>query len=236
MTWGSLRVTHLSGKWSATPGELRAALNAIVDEHGADVITLTEVQPEDLGRAIREWCAGHGWHLQHPKVKGAAECAILSRLPLVARRRRQLTKLGLRIGRKDPTFLVSAHVVGWGWFSVLHTPAHTGGLRRFGRYRWPTRVYYSILETLAIVQLRMRMHWTVLMDANLDLRRPVIRSLFGRVFPGLQVINPIDQQITEGGRVIDGGVTNLRVLSCVTGSRLDGFDHRPVHMTFTRPA
>lgn len=229
----TLTIAHQSGHWTCTPAELIEALHVLMFGHGADLVTITEVSPPKFRRVLRAWAKRHGLYLYHPGHAGANECAILSSHPITKVRQRQLTRLRLRIGRTAPTYLVSAHVQGWGWFSVLHTPAHTEGLRDTGKSAWFTRVYLSIVDTLQVVRLQTRRRWTILGDWNGELRSGRFRLLLERTFPRLHLLNPRTQRPTLENRVIDGGMTSLRTVDPFATIRtpLKGLDHHAVIAT-----
>jgi hypothetical protein len=176
---------------------------------------------------MRVWAKRNGWHLWHPNRRGRNECAILSRRPLDHRRAFRLTGLTLKAGRTAPLYLVAAHIKGGPWIGAWHTPAHNGGLRRG---LWPTRVYMSALTGLRAA--RMRMHGggvALAADWNLDLRRCDVRAQLAKPYPHMQWGWTPGQKNTEGGRVIDGVLTNLPILEpSTTLPAQPGFDHRPV--------
>jgi hypothetical protein len=63
-------------------------------------------------------------------------------------------------------------------------------------------------------------------DWNLDVRRPVVRRFFATFFPRLHWTHDRHTRGTHGNRLIDGTLTNLRVVQPArTLTRMDGFDH-----------
>jgi hypothetical protein len=230
----SLRHVHTSGRFTATTEQLTAALDfyAGITSGGedADVITLTEVSPDKYDAALIEWSEQHGWALHHPTIRGRDECAVLSRRPLDRRKAWRLTDLTLKSGRTAPIYLVAAHLQDGPWFGVWHSPAHNMGLSHTGKAAFPTRVYLSALTGLRAARLKMHSGGVVLAaDWNLDLRRPDIAARLAKPYPHMKFAVDAHQIPTDGGRVIDGVLTNLPIEA--TGSTLDaqpGFDHKSV--------
>ena len=230
----NIRHVHASGRFTATPEQLAAALTFYATDPAvkADVITLTEVSPAHLRPALRVWAAKSGWHRHHPPGAGKSECAVLARAPypFTHTQASRLSPLTLRSGRNTPLYAVDAEVKGGPWFSVTHTPAHNGGLDPTGKTAWPTRVYLSV--TAGWHAARMRMHGggvVLAADWNLDLSRKAVRDRLARPYPRMTWGWHSAQQPTEGGRVIDGILTTLPHGDSVTllPSR-PGFDHRAV--------
>lgn len=225
-----MRHVHASGKAShpaATETQLRHALTTYLHDYDADVITLTEMGRS--GPALLQWANAHDVHLHHPHGSGRAECAIVSRTPFLSKRVKRLSPLTLRTARSAPLYAVTGRVQGGPWFSVTHTPAHTHGLNPWGPTAWATRVYISALHGWRVARLRRHGGVVLAADWNLDLRRVKVRRRLGRPFPGMKWGWHPGQGSTEGGRVIDGVLTDLRI---VTPSRTlpaqPGFDHRAV--------
>jgi hypothetical protein len=233
VTGAHVRHVHASGKSShpaATEANLAAALTYFVtDPHVmADVITLTE-----MGRshaALVRWTEKSGFNLHHPLGFGRSECAIISRQPLTHKRADRLTPLRLRSARSAPLYAATAKVQDGPWFSVTHTPAHNGGLDPTGKTAWPTRVYTSLASGWRVVRMKMRGGGVVLAaDWNLDLRRAKIRRRLARPYRRMKWGWHPSQGSTEGGRVIDGVLTNVPIVShSTTLPAQPGFDHNPV--------
>lgn len=220
-----LTFVHASGKASkpaATGAQMASALDAYT-EAGAQVITLTEVAGLEMTTTLASWAKTNRWHLYHPSAVGQRECAILSRKPFDRTKAQRLTDLTLKTGRTAPLFLVSAHIKGGPWVAVWHSPAHTQGLKAG---LWPTRVYRSALTGLLKARMRMRGSGFVLAgDWNL---RPELLTKVSP-FKHLTWAGAAHQKPTEGGRVIDGFLTNLDVAEpAVTLPPEPGFDHRAV--------
>lgn len=216
-----IKHAHQSGKHNATPDQWRAMLTGLAKYH--QVITLTECsQRRDV---IAAWAEANHWHLHHPEQPGGAECAILSRRPISHGRIRRLTRLTLKSARKAPITSVIARTFGIR-FDVLHTPAHTHGLRAAGKTSWPTKVYHSMLDGLRrILPAKPR---TVVGDWNLPINEAAIRALLE--LPGLTFAVP--PKPTHGDRTIDGAQTNLTVVHVETLERFPGFDHAPVSIWY----
>lgn len=221
-----LRVVHASGRFSATPSQLALALDNYSAQ--ADVITLTEVAK--FGATLGQWARSRGWFLYHPDRPGMAECAILSNRQFDRTASHRLTDLRLKVGRTTPMYLITARVKGGPWFGVWHSPAHNEGLKPG---LWPTRVYLSALRGLRHARMRMHGGGVVLAaDWNLDLRRTAVRAQLAKPYPHMRWAWAPGQKSTEGGRVIDGVLTNLRVLSPArTLPAVPGFDHRAIIVT-----
>jgi hypothetical protein len=207
MTQATLRDVHFSTKFLASVAQLDSALDFLVCV--ADRIRLTEVSPHRFGPGLIAWADKHDFYLYHPTEPGANECAILSRYPITAKAAYKATRLGLKIGRKQPTWVVAARTKGWGWAPVLHTPAHTGGLRTTGRFAWATKVYRSVMHGIGRIQVKLGRRQTWSMDANLDVTRDKNRQVIEKALPGMTVCAPKNQEPTEGGRVIDIHATNI---------------------------
>ena len=158
----TLRHVHTSGRFDATPSQLANALNTYVGEgpggFGADVITLTEVSPNQYDQPLRAWAGRHGFELHHPTLRGRDECAVLSRRPIEKRKAWRLTDLTLKVGRTAPLYLVAVKLRDGPWFAVWHTPAHNMGLSTFGKAAVPTRVYRSALTGLRHSRLKI-LYW-----------------------------------------------------------------------------
>lgn len=226
MTLNRVRLIHASGRFTATVDQLIAALDVYAAQ--ADVITVTEVSPARFHRSgLLRWADQNGWHVHHTTGAGENECAILSRWPLARRKTFRLTPLTLKTGRTAPIYLVAARIKDGPWIGVWHTPAHNDGLRPG---LWPTRVYQTALTGLR--QARMRMHGggvAIAADWNLDLRRPSVRAHLARPYPRMRWALTRHQTPTQGGRVIDGVLTNRQVIDPATTLPPEpGFDHRAV--------
>jgi hypothetical protein len=163
----------------------------------------------------------------------ADECAILSSVPLEDHRARgKLTDLHLTratTGRtSDRSSLTAAKMHDGPWLADWHTPAHNGGL---DPKTWPTKVYESALEGLHVARREMRGPDGLVLaaDWNVDLARGEIRDRLGHPYPHMTWSWHRGQAPTEGGRVIDGFLTNLPIRH--KGETLPsrpGFDHHPV--------
>jgi hypothetical protein len=223
-----VRLIHASGRFDAGVPNLTTALDAYAQQ--ADVITLTEVSPAAYGPALRAWVKREGWHLWHPRNGNADECAILSRTPLDQRKAWQLSDLPIPGRGGAQVYLVAAHVKGGPWVAVWHTPAHNSGLSKVGKAKTATRVYLAALARLHTLRLRMHGGGVVFCaDWNLDLRRPTVRAQLAKPYPRMKWGWTPGQKNTEGGRVIDGVLTNLPILGpSVTLPTRTGFDHRAV--------
>lgn len=227
-----LRHVHASGKSSrpaATDANLAAALTYFATDPKvmADVITLTEMGHSHA--ALVRWADRSGWHLWHPVGPGRSECAVVSREPLIDKSADRLTPLRLRSARSAPLYAATAKVQDGPWFSVTHTPAHNGGLSKSGKYAWPTRVYISVAAGWHAARRRMRGGVVLAADWNLDLRRVKVRRRLSRPYPRMKWGWHPGQGTTEGGRVIDGILTNVPIVAhSRTLPPQPGFDHRPV--------
>jgi endonuclease/exonuclease/phosphatase (EEP) superfamily protein YafD len=219
-----LTVVHASGKASkpaATAGQLNTALDWYATQ--ADVITLTEVAGTDVSAALVLWAGAHGWHLYHPSGAGKSECAVLSKKPFGATKALRLTDLTLKTGRTAPLYLIAAHIKGGPWVPVWHSPAHTHGLKPG---LWPTRVYRSALAGLLAARMKLR-GGGVILGGDWNLRPELLVKV--APFKHLTWAGAANQKPTEGGRVIDGFLTNLHVATpAVTLPAQPGFDHKAV--------
>lgn len=230
-----------SGKVTATPGQLDHSLNHYAElmahqaphatRHG---ILVTEVSPDKFNRPLRNFANDLGWWLFHPQgVRGADECAVLSSVPLTDHATWVLTDLHLTkatTNRTAPIALTGAKMRNGPWLSDWHTPAHTGGL---DPGTWPTHVYLSALEGLHRARQDMGGGDGVVLaaDWNIDLDRGEVRDRLGKPYPQLHWSWHRGQKPTEGGRVIDGFLTNLPIRHAAeTLPKQPGFDH---HAVFT---
>jgi hypothetical protein len=228
-----------SGKVTASPDQLVHALHHHAQtlkekapKAGRHGILVTEVSPDKFNQPIRDVAHDLGWWAFHPEgIRGADECAILSSVPLEDHATWQLTDLHLTratTGRTAPICLTAAKMNDGPWLADWHTPAHNGGL---DPSTWPTKVYQSALEGLQIA--RRHMHGpdgcVLAADFNVDLARGEIRDRLGAPYPHMTWSWHHGQAPTEGGRVIDGFLTNLPIKTkAETLPRLPGFDHHPV--------
>lgn len=223
-----MKHVHASGKSShpsATSNQLARALTTYFLDYRADVITLTEMSRMDL--ALRNWAVQYGCKVYHPTGWGKSECAILSRAPLKSQHTSRLSSLTLRTARVAPLYAVAAQLQDGPWFSVTHLPAHTGGL---DPREWSTRVYISALSGWHTARLQMRGGGVVMAaDWNLALELAKNRKLLARPYPGMSWGWHPQQESTQGGRVIDGVLTNRPIKSpSRTLPVQPGFDHRAV--------
>jgi hypothetical protein len=223
-----VRLIHASGRFDAGVPNLEHALDTYAPD--ADVITLTEVSPAHYAPALRSWAKANGWHLWHPRVNNADECAILSREPLDKRAAWRLSDLPIPGRGGAKVYLIAAHVKDGPWIGVWHTPAHNEGLSTVGKAAIPTSIYLAALTRLRALRLRMHGGGVVFCaDWNLDLRRQPVRAQLQRPYPRMKWGWTPGQKNTEGGRVIDGVLTNLPILAhSVTLPAQPGFDHRAV--------
>jgi hypothetical protein len=228
-----------SGKVTASPDQLAHALGHHVQTleqkapHAKRLgMLLTEVSPDKYNEPLRDCAHDLGWWLFHPQgVRGADECAVLSSVPLEEHAAWTLTDLHLTkatTGRTAPITLVGAKQRNGPWLADWHTPAHNGGL---DPKTWPTKVYDSALEGLQVARRHMRGPdgLVIAADWNVDLARGEIRHRLGEPYPHMTWSWHPGQSPTEGGRVIDGFLTNLPIKTkAETLPRLPGFDHHPV--------
>jgi hypothetical protein len=223
-----MRMVHASGRFDAGDPNLEHALDAYAPH--ADVITLTEVSPAHYATALLDWSTANDWHLWHPRVGNADECAILSREPLDKRAAWRLSDLPIPGRGGAKVYLIAAHVKGGPWIGVWHTPAHNEGLSKVGKAATPTRIYLAALTRLHALRLRMHGGGVVFCaDWNLDLRRQPVRARLAKPYPRMTWGWTPGQKNTEGGRVIDGVLTNLPILEhSVTLPAQPRFDHRAV--------
>lgn len=215
---------------------------AALDEDLADVqrlapharrwaILLSETSPNKFNAPLVDWCDEHDAHLFHKSsVPGGDECAIISSEPFAETAVHRLTNLKLTkatTNRTAPIELCSARVKGGPWLNMWHSPAHNDGLNP---QRWPTRVYLDALRGLHAVRLNEHGAGSVLAgDWNIDLSRAAVRAQLAKPYPRMRWSYSAGQHPTEGGRVIDGFLTNLPLVQPGRTLRLrDGFDHRPV--------
>jgi len=72
-------------------------------------------------------------------------------------------------------------------------------------------------------------------DWNLDLDRPAVRAQLAKPYPRMKWAWSGEQKATQGGRVIDGALTNLKVAEvAVTLPAQPGFDHKAVLFTVVK--
>lgn len=224
----TIRDCHQSGKFSVDVDVLLERLDHLV-ALGYEIIRLTEVSSPKFRKPLEAWAKANNFHIYHPRRSGANECAILAKNKISRRFSWQATKFALKVGRKAPTWVVSCRVDGAGQCFVLHTPAHNDGLKKG---LWPTRVYYSIIDSIKRRIKFKRETWSA--DFNVDLRRDNFKGeIEHNWFRGLTLAVSKNQKPTEGGRVIDGFATTDEVVqSGVTETAIPGgqkhLDHLPV--------
>jgi hypothetical protein len=228
-----------SGKVTASAGQLYSALGhyAIALKRKAPrarryAILVTEVSPDKFNKPLRAFAQNFGgWALFHPLgIRGADECAILSTIPFEDQQAWQLTDLHLThatTGRTAPIALTGAKPRNGPWLADWHTPAHTGGL---DPRTWPTHVYLSAREGLKRAREDMGGGDGVVLaaDWNIRLESGPVRDRLGKPYPNMEWSWHPGQEPTEGGRVIDGFLTNLPIRRVETLPREPGFDHHPV--------
>jgi hypothetical protein len=228
-----------SGKVTASPDQLASALRHHIKTLKEKAprarrygVLVTEVAPDRYNAPLREFASAVGWDLFHPQgVPGADECAILSSVTLEDQATWQLTNLHLTratTGRVGPIALTAAKMHDGPWLADWHTPAHNGGL---DPKTWPTKVYESALDGLHVARREMRGPdgLVIAADWNVDLARGEIRDRLGHPYPHMTWSWHRGQAPTEGGRVIDGFLTNLPIRhKGETLPRRPGFDHHPV--------
>jgi hypothetical protein len=228
-----------SGKVTASPEQLRRALHNHVrtlerkaphaDRYG---ILVTEASPDKYNDPLHEFAQEHRWWMFHPLgMPGADECAVLSSVPLEDHAAYRLTDLHLTkatTNRTAPIVLTGAKLHDGPWLADWHTPAHNGGL---DPKTWPTHVYDSALEGLrvAVHDMGGGDGKTIAADFNVDLARGEIRDRIGKDYPHMHWSWHPGQKPTEGGRVIDGFLTNLPIKQAAVTLPLEhGFDHHAV--------
>jgi hypothetical protein len=219
-----------SGHWDMEVVQLESALDYFFKVEKADVVQYTEVSPDKFYWPIRHYCHKNNLHLHHPKRPGADECMTVSRVKITQRRSHQATEFKLPHGRTAPTFLLSTKLAGWGKFRVLHTPAHTGGLRKTGKFAAWTRVYYSVLDFLARKIRNTAGMQTFSADVNLDMHLEKNYELFAEYFAGLTYAGRQKQYGDLGHRLITATWTNhvVHKRSETLSPRRPGHDHAPV--------
>jgi hypothetical protein len=168
----------------------------------------------------------------HPLGRpGADECAVLSSVPLEDHAAYRLTDLHLTkatTNRTAPIVLTAAKLHDGPWLADWHTPAHNGGL---DPSTWPAHVYDAALEGLrvAVHDMGGGDGKLIAADWNVDLARGEIRDRIGKDYPHMHWSWHPGQKPTEGGRVIDGFLTNLPIKQpAVTLPLEHGFDHHAV--------
>lgn len=235
------RIVHIaqSGHWNMDIEELLGALDHYFNVLEVDIVEYTEVSPPKFRKPLVRWCKKHHLYLHHPRGRGRGECMTVSRLPVdrVRSHARLLSKMRLNIGRTAPTYLKVTAIPGWGKFRFVHTPAHTGGLRRYGVFRWPTRVYLSVMSGLRRIMDSTKGYNTAGGDENLDLDRPDVQALLGKNMPGLTYAGSPDQKPDIGNRLITGIWTNLTIVRpSRTLMKQPGHDHGGVCTVLGRRA
>lgn len=224
------KLTHVaqSGHWDMTVGELLDALGYYFNVLEADVVEYTEVSPPKFRKPLRKWCKKNHLYRHHPRGRGRGECMTVSRIPIgrLASHARLLSKLRLKVGRTAPTYLKVTAIKGWGKFRFVHTPAHTGGLKKFGGFAWPTRVYMSVMSGLRRFMDNTHGYNTAGGDVNLDLGLQRNLELLGQNMPGLKYAGRHGQKGDLGNRLITGVWTNLTIVSrSQTLDKQPGHDH-----------
>jgi hypothetical protein len=226
-----------SGHNLASSDQLLSALTAhartlreTVHERDSKVIELTEMAAAKFGRPLRMFSDMSGMHLFHPAARGPSECAILTSRPIHRQTYLLLTdkKLDPHVTNRSADIFVDAvQPEDDDWFAMLHTPAHNDGLT--GRSR-AKLVYLDML--VGLKTWRMRTHGKVAIGADWNAdpqHNKHVAAILAERFPHLAWAGDEHQKPTEGGRVIDGVLTNRVVIKpAETLGALPGFDHRGV--------
>lgn len=233
---GALIYIAQAGKWTMTVDEFLNAMAFFFNTMHAHVVQYTEVSPAKFQHPkVKDWFLDNGIHLHHPEEPGANECLTASRIPINFKRSRarRLSDLVLKVGRKQPTYLLTTFITGWGKFRFLHTPAHTDGLKPG---LWPTRVWRAVMGRVHRIVKRYQGLETVGGDINYDLNRKSRKAVIDPYFAGLTYAGDKDSGADLGGRLITGTWTNLKIIRhSEVLKRQPGHDHAPVRTVLGRP-
>jgi hypothetical protein len=177
------------------------------------IILSTELSATKYNKPLQNWCDDHEKHLYHPLRSGADECCVISDLPFDDHLSMKLTDMHLTkatTNRIADIYFDGAHVKDGGWFGDWHTPAHNGGL---ALHNHPADVYRSALHGLKDAATHMHGKKFIAADYNVALDRQEMRDAVGQDFPNLKWTWHPGQKGTEGGRVIDGAMTNMTIIT-----------------------
>lgn len=232
---GTLIYIAQAGKWSMSVDEFLDAMEYFFGTLHAHVVQYTEVSPEKFQHPkVTTWFETQGIDLHHPSEPGANECLTASKIPINFRRShaRRLSDLVLKVGRKQPTYLLTTFITTWGKFRFLHTPAHTDGLKPG---LWPTRVWRAVMARMKRIVKNYKGTETVGGDINYDLNRKSRAAVIDPYFHGLTYTGDVHSGDDLGGRLITGVWTNLRIVEpAKVMKRQPGHDHAPVRVLLAR--
>ncbi|GAA5154839.1 hypothetical protein GCM10023340_39030 [Nocardioides marinquilinus] len=238
---------RISGRYDATPAELKAALLTMANGRGerpADVLRLTEVGSPAHRQALVEWARANGWWLFHARGRGEGECALLGRrgtTRLLRADALETTHMRLRTSRDAPLTVLAAAVEVTKTGQVvliaeMHTPARVSTPGGF-RGGWPSKVHRAMTAGAARALRKWRR------SLPKEIRRRIVGRSYGADWnihlalgwavlylrsrwPNLRVAAKRLVRTHRGGRVIDAELTDVETSQpTVVMGRLPGFDH-----------
>lgn len=208
---------HHSGRFDRSARSLVRGFRNDLD-HGADIISFTEVDNESRAHALRRAAKVAGWGFYRPGER-TDECAVVwdaSKFELVEAFGRVLssiktwsTKGGLRTPFSG-TFVVLREIATGDLIviAVCHTPSHVqqGGHwysnNRSRQYRDGMKTMRRIIKHLNR-QYKPKGGIVFSMDSNLDIKRLWVRAYLNATFPFLRVLVDAHEKPTHDRRVID---------------------------------
>jgi hypothetical protein len=233
---------HSSGRFSVTPGDLKAALGRQLAD-GPDFLSLTEMGAEDRARVLNDFP-----EYAVARVKGSGgvdECAMLVKrdhYKILSERAVKLSRLPVprRRGLFDHALVVELESLRTGSFQtriIVHRPSAVEG--RFGiRSGGQGACYRDGTEGLKDLVRTIDGRLTLTGDWNLSLRRRWVQRYFNRHFPGFaRTWTPalLPERGTHGGRVIDFSlVRGYRVASAEIIRQFGASDHRAFRETLEK--
>lgn len=242
MTGHKLLAVHMSSRWDRSPRSLELAVGEAMDH--ADLLTVTEVDIESRGRALKRVATEAGWILCRAPGGAPSEVALLIRPEAYT-----LLDWRVRIVAPDtgaglaPAALVAAvrHRESGRVLIVAtsHLPSGVEG-------SWRKRTRRVLAHQLAVRRIRRlvrgayRVHrahaWYFAADWNLDLHRRWVRTWIRSTWPGSQLpTHAVAAATHAGGRLIDWTLSRniedptIHVLDSTDGEHFaQASDHRPI--------
>lgn len=216
---------HHSGRFDRSARSLVRGFRNDLD-HGADVISFTEVDNESRAHALRRAARVAGWGFYRPGER-TDECAVVwnaAKFELVEGFGRVLSSVktystkGKLRSPFSATFVVLREIATGDFIviAVTHTPSHVqhGGHwynnNRSRQYRDGMKTARRIIRHLKR-QYKPKGGIVFSLDANLDIKRHWVKAYFKATFPYLRVLVDARESSTHDNRTIDLVLVSVRV-------------------------
>lgn len=239
-----MRHTHCSSRFDRSPESLAAGVRLWAEF--SDVMTFTEVSRDTRAKALHL----EGWGLAQVEDErhGEDECAVMYRMDkwrFVSAKSVRLSTHALT--DRGPSKIYALHVVlehkrtgQRVLVAVCHLPAHIDGGSGFRRDnpRDLSAFRDSVENWHLLLRANPTPHKVVVADFNIDFKRGWARGFVESAFPGLR-LNWLGHMPgaagTHGRRLIDGTLTNLRVIRARVLAHHRSSDHTPYTETLRFP-